>query len=142
MDDHQRSPGENPEFVELIKDFDIHGKLNPANKNCLCFPPRILGYATREKVWGQFSLQSIRPPAKLTLDIFEERLQLDRKYKNLIQALVRSQMLNKHADMSDIVAGKGQGLVMLFHGMSYTLLLGVRVTKLKTAQVHQGLVKR
>jgi hypothetical protein len=89
----------------------------------ILYPPRLLGYSTKEKIWGQFSVtgtSDVKPP-KSTL--FEDSLQLDEKYKGMIQALVKdhgglkggSQRSDK-VRVKDMVDGKGKGLVLLFHG--------------------------
>jgi hypothetical protein len=91
------------------------------NDNYLLFPPRLLGYATQEKIWGQFSVDNTRePPGKMTTK-FRDNLQLDVKYKNLIEALVDSHESNleraKELQVRDGVQNKGKGLVLLLHGM-------------------------
>jgi hypothetical protein len=91
------------------------------NENYLLFPPRLLGYATQEKVWGQFSVDNTKkPPGKMPKK-FHEDLQLDEKYKDLIEALVASHESNqeraKELQVKDVVQNKGKGLVLLLHGM-------------------------
>jgi len=91
------------------------------NDNYLLFPPRLLGYATQEKIWGQFSVDNTKePPGKMTTK-FHDDLQLDVKYKNLIEALVSSHESNlegaKERQVRDVVQNKGKGLVLLLHGM-------------------------
>jgi len=90
------------------------------NDNYLLFPPRLLGYATQEKVWGQFSVDNTKkPPGKMPKK-FHENLQLDEKYKDLIEALVGSHESNqeraKELQVKDVVQNKGKGLVLLLHG--------------------------
>lgn len=46
-------------------------------------------------------------------------LVLDRKTKELIQALVSSQLAAEKS--TDLISGKGNGLILLFHGYLYTL---------------------
>ncbi|CAG8955733.1 hypothetical protein HYFRA_00010999 [Hymenoscyphus fraxineus] len=86
------------------------------------FPPRLLGYATNEKVWGQFAVDfTEEAPAKDTKP-FREVLQLDPKYKEMIEALVDSHEKiaatknKKQSQVEDVVQGKGLGLVLLLHG--------------------------
>lgn len=87
------------------------------------FPPRLLGYATREKVWGQFAVDHTNlPPGKKTSK-FQNDLQLDQKYKDIIEALVASHESNqetkqdKEQQVRDVVQNKGKGLVLLLHGI-------------------------
>lgn len=44
-----------------------------------------------------------------------QNLVLDRKYKTIVQALVKS-YVEKNSDFKDLVDGKGKGLVALLHG--------------------------
>lgn len=85
-------------------------------------PPRFLGYSTRNKFWGQFSIQHTKEVETPDSDLFNEKLQLDKKYKKMIRALV-----DNHASKSegpnankggvrDIIENKGKGLAILLHG--------------------------
>ncbi len=56
----------------------------------LIMPPRVLGYSTKEKIWGQFFVSSILPAEGKQPAKFRKDLQLDDKYKELIEALVES----------------------------------------------------
>lgn len=56
-----------------------------------------------------------------TKSMFNEQLQLDEKYKHMIHALVKShESKNKSKvdkpQVSDVMKGKGNGLVILLHG--------------------------
>ncbi|MCJ1417781.1 hypothetical protein MMC32_004126 [Xylographa parallela] len=87
----------------------------------LC-PPRLLGYSTKEKMWGQFSVdQTSEMPARETT-MFREKLQLNEEYKQMIEALVdehRGKRVATDVDkvqVKDFVEDKGKGLVLLLHG--------------------------
>ena len=102
----------------------------------ILFPPRFLGYSTKEKMWGQFSVdQTIDAPGKRP-EMFEKELQLDDKYKDLIQALVNEHKGKAQENSSerivvkDIVRDKGKGLVLLFHGWLTTYILTVDMSNL------------
>jgi SpoVK/Ycf46/Vps4 family AAA+-type ATPase len=93
--------------------------LDPTNDNFVIFPPRVLGYATREKVWGQFNLNLMKEPLGKREDLFDTHLQLDADYKSLIRALVQSHELANSQmgkQVEDVVEDKGKGLVLLLHG--------------------------
>lgn len=118
--------------------FDEALKENGASKenleqHCqdfLMLPPRILGYATGEKVWGQFGLDQISSPAGKNPKKFEEDLVLDSRYKDLIEALVESHTASnddRGTPIKDIVADKGKGLVLLLHGTYSTFSIYLRV---------------
>lgn len=86
----------------------------------LC-PPRVLGYATREKSWCQFKVDSTdRVESTDSSRVFDKSLELDESYKKMIKALVANHQKSKAPDIAhvtDVVQGKGQGLVILLHGM-------------------------
>jgi len=107
------------EFEETIADLDLEEDLNPEDKNFLLLPPRLLGYATREKVWAQFSIRSIKPTQGKQPKKFQDILQLVPKYKKLIEALVASYDLKRANQVPDVIQDKGTGLALLFHGMSH-----------------------
>lgn len=87
----------------------------------LLYPPRILGYSTKEKIWGQFGVDQTKRVEDPDRGLFEDKLQLDKKYKRMIDALVkdhgkRRDKKNHRKEVEDIVDNKGKGLVLLFHG--------------------------
>jgi hypothetical protein len=87
----------------------------------LC-PPRLLGYSTHEKTWAQFRVEGTTKPPDGDRTMFTDQLQLDEKYKTMIQALVEShaskskKMGEQQNEVRDVVKGKGEGLVILLHG--------------------------
>jgi hypothetical protein len=94
-----------------------------SDEELLLYPPRVLGYSTKEKIWGQFSVDETRKVPDKDASLFQEKLQLDQNYKNMIQALVEEHgdRLDKDSDGSrvkvkDVVENKGKGLVLLLHG--------------------------
>lgn len=94
----------------------------PGPEEFLLYPPRILGYSTREKIWGQFSVDKTTDVPDPSISLFEEKLQLDEDYKIMIKALVEEhgarggQNDPKRVKVKDVVEDKGKGLVMLLHG--------------------------
>jgi SpoVK/Ycf46/Vps4 family AAA+-type ATPase len=91
-------------------------------KNFLALlPPRYLGYSLQNKFWGQFSVDRTSAPDEKDLKAFQTNLQLNQEYKDLIKALVSKHDAGNNSDdgqkkVTDIVAGKGKGLVILLHG--------------------------
>ena len=92
------------------------------SKDYILYPPRFLGYSTKEKLWGQFAVDytSNAQPKKTTP--FRDNLQLNEEYKKLILALVNEHE-GRHEDTNgdrvqvrDVVKDKCKGLVLLFHG--------------------------
>lgn len=98
--------------------LDIRKALEDDNHQL--FPPRLLGYATREKLWGQFAVDNIRKAPSQDWKPFRDDLQLPTKYKDMIEALVASHEPTTERDeqlqVKDVVPDKGRGLVLLLHG--------------------------
>ena len=87
----------------------------------LLLPPRFLGYSPQEKFWGQFKVDATEPVPNANASIFDDKLQLDKEYKDMIRALVASHTSRNNsptdqAQVRDLVDNKGKGLVILLHG--------------------------
>jgi hypothetical protein len=101
-------------------------------------PPRILGFALKEKVWGQFLVENV---TKRTTKDDENRegpfwkdLELEKESKELLWAFMQQHKVTAtlsncesgigstaevpevNPKSIDIIEGKGQGLVILLHG--------------------------
>jgi hypothetical protein len=79
-------------------------------------------------VWGQFSVSSTTDVKPASLTLFADSLQLDEKYKKMIESLVTDHGGLKEGSrpgdkvrVKDVVDGKGKGLVLLFHGIYLSL---------------------
>ncbi|KAI1337337.1 hypothetical protein F5Y15DRAFT_418099 [Xylariaceae sp. FL0016] len=108
-------PMEYEDFFSSISDSSDVEKFAEMN-DVVILPPRVLGYATREKLWGQFFVDFTEPPPKKETKQFEQHLQLQQEYKDLIWALVNSHEKGRTSQVEDIVSEKGKGLVLLLHG--------------------------
>ena len=103
------------------KDLNVD---EPSDEEFLLFPPRLLGFFPKEKIWGQFSVDQTSATLGKRPKVFEEQLQLDMQYKRMLQALVEEHAGRKQEDnddkahFKDLVEGKGRGLVLLLHGWS------------------------
>lgn len=86
----------------------------PNKEDFLLYPPRVLGYSTKEKMWGQFGVDRTSDAPGKQISKFKEKLQLDDRYKLMIQALVDEH--EGRAEIKDVVEDKGKGLVLLLHG--------------------------
>ncbi|KAJ5291366.1 hypothetical protein N7478_000617 [Penicillium angulare] len=75
-------------------------------------PPTIKGYNLRRKKWFDLATDRISD-AVWNHEAFSS-LVIERKSKDLIQALVSSQLESEKA--TDLIAGKGNGLILLLHG--------------------------
>lgn len=121
MEDTQLAPGDQYEFRELVtklaKDEHAWDKpLDPNNDSFLVTPPRLLGYATRQRIWGQICLDWADSKKSADKEAFLDKLQLNLHDKNMILSLVESHVKGKETRVKDIVENKGQGLVLLLHG--------------------------
>lgn len=97
-----------------FKQYDIVASdLKRDTLTLLLCPQQVHGYCFREKIWKSFNVTQLKPVG------FRKnawnRLVLDEEYKDIVQAMVAS-YVGKTADLGDLVAGKGQGLVALLHG--------------------------
>ncbi|RYP83495.1 hypothetical protein DL770_005385 [Monosporascus sp. CRB-9-2] len=104
------------EFEDTVMMLDRNKGPDPNNDNFLLLPPRILGYATQEKVWAQFLIDSVKPGGGKLPQKFRDILQLDETYKGLIESLVMSFSRDSDKQVADVVEGKGRGLCILLHG--------------------------
>ena len=96
----------------------------------LC-PPKVLGYALKDKIWAQFRVKDVKSidqaRDKHERRYFDEDLQLEEKYKKLLKAFVSTHQSSQKRNNStepttqpsrslDIIGGKGEGLAILLHG--------------------------
>ena len=78
----------------------------------LLMPLTIKGYNLRRKKWFDLLVDRIRD-VHWHKETFK-KVVMDRKAKDLIQALVSNQLVAERA--TDLIAGKGNGLILLLHG--------------------------
>ncbi|EPS27370.1 hypothetical protein PDE_02313 [Penicillium oxalicum 114-2] len=76
------------------------------------FPSQIKGFNLRRKVWSDLAVDCISD-VEWNREAFHS-LVIDPKAKNLIEALVVSQLEEEKS--TDLISGKGSGLILLFHG--------------------------
>ncbi|KAF2095320.1 P-loop containing nucleoside triphosphate hydrolase protein [Rhizodiscina lignyota] len=88
-------------------------------------PPRVLGYALHEKEWAQFNVKALGPVQWEGQKQAWKNLELDPLEKERIRLLVKNHILLREGKnkvrpedlVGDLIGGKGQGLVLLFHGV-------------------------
>jgi SpoVK/Ycf46/Vps4 family AAA+-type ATPase len=80
----------------------------------LC-PPRVFGFALRQKVWVQMLVDNVREMDQKDKETAYEKLELDKKSKNILKTLVL-QHSNETNKIDDLIPGKGNGLIVLLHG--------------------------
>ena len=91
-------------------------------------PPRALGFALNGKLWGQFLITEIEEldtkDADYTFDealIFPEGK--DDRNKSIVKDLIMNHGNRSLKPITDSIDGKGQGLVLLFHGMFLSVII-------------------
>ncbi len=104
-------------FEDALCMLDLDEDLDPSETSFLLLPPRLLGYATREKLWCQFSVDRTSPAPAKQARKFNEVLQLPPDQKEMIEAFVFSFGSGPTAGVVDVVPSKGIGMTLLFHGV-------------------------
>ena len=98
--------------------LSLHRNDEPEEDEFLTMPTRIPGYDFLEKEWVSLSVSNIKP-IKWNKQPYED-LVLPEATKHLVKALVmtRASSIKKKGERAgfDIISGKGNGLIMLFHG--------------------------
>ena len=86
-------------------------------------PHRALGFALNGKLWGQFLIDEIEPDTEMGTDVFKEELVFPEgkgdKNKEVLKDLIENHGNQSFSRITDFVGGKGQGLVLLFHGLAF-----------------------
>jgi len=117
----------------FLEKFERHyEEFEKDEQRLMMCPPRVLGFALDSKTWAQFQVTRLEPDIGISDErqlYFEEQLQLDKTYKELLLAFVtnhvssRKRQLPSDADTKDnapdsldVVEGKGKGLAILLHG--------------------------
>ncbi|KAF4471595.1 AAA family ATPase [Fusarium albosuccineum] len=84
----------------------------PQGHDLFAFPNRLVGYNLREKKWRDLKVDQIQD-VSWNKQAFEH-LVINHDTKDLIQALVTSKLESQES--TDIIQGKGNGLIILLHG--------------------------
>ncbi|GAB1317958.1 hypothetical protein MFIFM68171_08168 [Madurella fahalii] len=108
-------------FDQWPQEISVTTKLCPSN--LMLLPPGIHGFFLKDKKWVYLLVENIRP-VHWNKEAFE-RLVLPRRIKNLVKALVlvrKADAVDPSVNVglkgmrSDLIRGKGGGLIMLLHG--------------------------
>lgn len=97
----------------------------PAGKFLALLPRRFFGYAVLERKFVQLNTRFVRSADLEAIDKAFEKLEINRSYKKLILALVKSHFdkieterkTNVEIETQDLIRGKGKGVVILLHGV-------------------------
>lgn len=112
VDKQQTASDDAVDFRAKVKLLNVDEPLDSSDDNYLLMPPRLLGYATRQRVWGQFSIDTAMPAAKGDPQAFRHTLQLNERYKDMIESQVAAHMQKGKKPIVDIIEEKGKGLVL------------------------------
>lgn len=86
----------------------------------LICPPRVLGYHLKSKRWVELNVEIVMPIQNLRDPASFQKFELPRTKKELIEKLVECHASGKddqNRSMTDLMQGKGNGLVILLHGI-------------------------
>lgn len=108
---------------------DIKSKVTrPSNYNDLLLPPRLFGFALNRKEWGQFFLNDIERTEPAEMGEFEGEMkglilpdEVSKDEQRHIFTMVSNHwhvMAKPRSQrIADMIGGKGESLILLFHGM-------------------------
>ncbi|PMD33611.1 hypothetical protein L207DRAFT_517670 [Hyaloscypha variabilis F] len=114
-------------FLAKVRENDKNNRLTTSEYLSECdlplLPSRVFGYVLRDRKFVQLDVYGLRP-VKESSDGFD-CLKINRRYKDLIKALVEDHFMKKTSDRQDGVTrtsldwikGKGKGLFILLHGV-------------------------
>jgi hypothetical protein len=92
-----------------------------SDERLLLCPPKVLGYSLQRRTWAQLGVDNVSKIENEKADgfeeYFEEKLELDKAQKTLLKAMIQNHVSSGgRRIVSDVVEGKGHGLVILLHG--------------------------
>jgi hypothetical protein len=94
---------------------DLQNSECPRYPFLFLLPHQIRGYGLHDKKWRLLDVDKIHP-VQWNQDAFDRRLVLKSQKKELIKALVTVHLAHNNAISTDIIEGKGCGLIILLHG--------------------------
>ncbi|KAI4682480.1 uncharacterized protein J4E88_005370 [Alternaria novae-zelandiae] len=108
--------------------YKTHWDRHPSGKSMspdqlMHCPPRVLGYALKQKKWAQLLVEKLNPPNDADASVFRDKLQLDPDSKDLVRWSVQAHEYGKDVDakgesksLQDFAPDKGKGLVIMLYG--------------------------
>jgi hypothetical protein len=105
-------------------DWDKHSRTTPLTfDQYLHCPPRVLGYALKQKKWAQLLVKALKALDEVDVTVFEDRLQLDEEAKELVKWTVQAHEIGKVVDdkgkskgLQDFAPDKRKGLHIMVYG--------------------------
>lgn len=118
------------EAIKFMKEdplgqFKRDTRTTPAGKYLALLPTRFFAYAVLQRKFVQLDTRSVRSADLEANDKAFEKLEINKDYKRLILALVKSHFdkvetekkTNTEIETQDLIRGKGKGVVILLHGV-------------------------
>ncbi|KAJ5105354.1 hypothetical protein NUU61_002701 [Penicillium alfredii] len=97
---------------ETLTEQEMDREQPPDEKFRLLMPTKVIGYSLRLKKWFDLATDRISD-VTWNKEAFQS-LAIDPKSRDLIQALVSNHLESEYS--ADLIAGKGNGLILLLHG--------------------------
>lgn len=105
--------------------FKKETRTTPTGKYLALLPTRFFAYAVLQRKFVQLSTRFVRSADLEANDKAFEKLEINKDYKRLILALVKSHFdkvetekkTNTEIETQDLIRGKGKGVVILLHGV-------------------------
>ncbi|ORY13314.1 hypothetical protein BCR34DRAFT_673035 [Clohesyomyces aquaticus] len=105
-------PSKGTLVIVMAKGGSLSEEIGPVGDHVYIFPSRVKGYSFRWKKWVELHVDNIREVQWLRKAF--ESLVVPLKSKELIEALITTMLAAEES--TDIIPGKGNGLIMLLHG--------------------------
>lgn len=110
---------------DTLGHFKKDTRTAPTGKFLALLPARFFAYAVLQRKFVQLNTRFVRSADLEANDKAFEKLEIDRNYKRLILALVKSHFekvdtekkTNTEIGTQDLIRGKGKGVVILLHGV-------------------------
>ena len=108
------------ESKEWMTEFGKQGEKKDRIEYAM-LPPRALGFSLNDMLWGQFLINGINEIGAEDVDhTFDNELIFpegkEDAIKKTVKALIMNHKMQPSSQITDPISGKGQGLILLFHG--------------------------
>lgn len=121
---------ERSEAIKFVEEdtlglFKTETRTTPTGEHLALLPTRFFAYAVLQRKFVQLSTRFVRSADLEANDKAFEKLEINKDYKRLILALVKSHFdkvetekkTNTEIETQDLIRGKGKGVVILLHGV-------------------------
>ena len=119
-----------------IRDREISEDGKPGEDVLILCEFMVWGYSLRSKQWCQYHVNDL-----IDVDFHKrsfDRLVLREEYKTILKAMVAQHFTQGQHQFRDLVAGKGQGLNILLHGLTVLSSSALMLIPLRSAWGRQN----